>query len=61
MRKTAQLISWLSLILLTAGPVLFYSGEISLDTNKLMMNTATTVWFISASLWMGRKKREETA
>lgn len=58
MRKAAQIVSWLSLILLTAGPVLFYSGAVSLDTNKLMMNTATCIWFVSASLWMGRKKKE---
>jgi hypothetical protein len=58
MRKTAQIISWLSLVLLTAGPVLFYNGTVSLDASKLIMNTATVIWFVSASLWMGRKKKE---
>lgn len=56
MRKTAQMISWGSLILLIAAPVLFFAGVITLDVNKILLNTATVIWFASALCWMGREK-----
>lgn len=56
MRKTAQIISWGSLILLIAAPVLFFAGVITLDVNIILLNTATVIWFASALCWMGREK-----
>jgi uncharacterized membrane protein len=56
MRKAAQLISWLSLILLVAAPVLFFAGVITLEANKILLNTTTGIWFASALCWMGREK-----
>lgn len=56
MRKTAQMVSWLSLVLLITAPVLFFAGAITLDVNKILLNTATGIWFASALCWMGREK-----
>lgn len=56
MKRFAQIISWLSLVLLSAGPVLFYLEQIGLDACKSLMLAATVIWFATASLWMGRAK-----
>jgi hypothetical protein len=56
MRRLVEMISWLSLVLLTAAPVLFYLEKISLGACQTMMLVATVVWFASASMWMGRAK-----
>lgn len=59
MRKTTQMISWGSLILLIAAPILFFAGSITLDTNKILLNTATAIWFVSALCWIGREKETQ--
>jgi hypothetical protein len=58
MKKIAETISYLSLVLLVAAPVLFYAGKIDLDRSKLLMTIATVVWFASALCWIGREKGE---
>lgn len=58
MKKIAEIISYLSLVLVVAAPVLFYSEKISLQANKQLMLAATVVWFASALLWIGREKEE---
>jgi hypothetical protein len=55
MKKIIEIISWLSLVLLVAAPVLFYTGAVSLPTVKNLMLAATVVWFGTALCWMGRK------
>ena len=60
MRKTAQILSSAALLLLVVAPLLFYAGTITLDTNKILMNTATVLWFISALAWMGKAEKAET-
>jgi hypothetical protein len=52
----SQLISWLSLILLTAPAIFFLAGRTELDTVKNLMLAASTIWFVSASLWMWKEK-----
>jgi hypothetical protein len=54
-----QLISWLSLVLLVTAPILFFAGVITLDVNKVLLNTATAIWFASALCWMGREKEAQ--
>ena len=51
-----KLISWISLIALIAPAILFLSGSMELDQVKLAMLVATTVWFVTAAIWMWRKK-----
>ena len=54
MRKIAEIISYLSLVLVVAAPALFYSEKISLQANKQLLLAATIVWFASALCWIGR-------
>lgn len=56
MKKIMEIISYLSLALLVATPVLFFAEKVSLQTNKNLMLAATIVWFSSALFWMGREK-----
>lgn len=56
MKKLMEMISYLSLVLIVVAPVLFYAGKIPLETNKLLMTSATVAWFASALCWMGREK-----
>jgi len=59
MKKLMMIISYISLIAVVVAPVLFYMGRVSQDTNIIILNAATVVWFVSAMFWMGREK--ETA
>ena len=56
MRLIFQIISWLSLILLTAPAILFLTDRMELDTVKRIMLAASTIWFVSAALWMWKEK-----
>lgn len=56
MRKTAMLVSWLSLAALVASPVLFLAGSIGLETAKRLMVAASVLWFTTASLYMWNGK-----
>ena len=58
MRKIAEMISYLSLVLLVVAPVLFYSEKILLPATKNLLLVATIVWFMSALFWIGREKGE---
>jgi len=53
-RKIMMTISYLSLLVLIAAPILLYSGRILLPACKNTMLIASIVWFASAPLWMGK-------
>lgn len=57
MKIVAEIISYLSLVLLVLAPILFYVGKITLEMNKTLLIIATVVWFASALCWMGREKK----
>ena len=59
MKKIAEIISYMALVLVVTAPALFYAEKISLQTNKYLMLIATMVWFASALLWIGRGKEDE--
>jgi purine-cytosine permease-like protein len=54
-RRFTQLISWASIAAVILAPVLYLRETWDLDRTKLVMMTATCVWFMSTALWMGRK------
>ena len=58
MKRFAEIISWLSLAMLVAAPVLFYAGRLTLQTGKTLMLIATVIWFVTAPCWMGRTETE---
>ena len=55
MKRSIEIISWLSLLLIVAAPLLFYAQKITLESNKLIMTAATVTWFASFLLRMRRK------
>jgi hypothetical protein len=59
MKKLLEVISYFSLIMIVAAPVMFYMGKHDLDQNMQWMLIATIVWFVSASFWIGRKKEPD--
>ena len=61
MRILAMIISYLSLILLVAAPVLFYVGNITLDSTKNIMLITTITWFATAIFWMDRPVAKKLA
>lgn len=56
MRRVVQTLSWISLVVLMAPPVLFIAGKMTLDTVKLVMLIATVAWFATTPFWMGKKE-----
>ena len=59
MKKIAEIISYLALVLVVVAPSLFYAEKISLQANKNLMLAATIVWFATALLWIARGKEGE--
>ena len=56
MRMAAQIISWLSLVLLVLPSILFLSGTMDLQQVKWTMLIATFIWFVAAPFWMWKEK-----
>jgi hypothetical protein len=56
MKMIAQILSWISLVVLIAPSVLFLAGKMSsLDQVKWVMLLATILWFVTAPLWMWKE------
>jgi hypothetical protein len=56
MRKTLQIVSWLSLAAMMVGPAMYLAGRMELPAVKIWMLVFTVVWFATVPLWMDRKK-----
>ena len=52
LRKIAGIVGLASLVLLVVPPILFLSGDFSLDRVKWIMLGATLLWFVFAPLGM---------
>ncbi|QTN30985.1 hypothetical protein HZ994_01120 [Akkermansiaceae bacterium] len=48
----AKPVSWVSLLLIVAPPLLHFSGTIKADLMTQLLLAGTFIWFVSASLWM---------
>jgi hypothetical protein len=58
MRLVAQIASWISLVVLMVPVLLYLAGQMSsLDRVKWIMNMASIVWFVTASIWMWNQKQ----
>jgi purine-cytosine permease-like protein len=57
-QMTAKVLSWIALAGIIIPGFMFLSGVSSLDNVKLIMTTATVIWFASSVCWMGREKKE---
>jgi len=54
MKLLVKLISYIGLILTLIPSLLVSSGNISLDSCKMLMVIGTIVWFVSAPSWMNK-------
>ncbi len=55
MKKTAQVLSGISLAMIIVPPCLYFAGNLEIDAAKTWMFVATVAWFVSAPLWMEHK------
>ncbi len=56
MRRTARLMSLLSLVGVIAPPVLYLLDRMPLPSVKTWMLVFTVVWFATVPLWMDRRE-----
>ena len=54
MKILIKSISYLSLALTIIPSFLVFTGNISLDSGKILMLVGTIVWFVSAPSWMNK-------
>ncbi len=54
MKILIKSISYLSLALTIIPSFLVFTGNISLDSSKMLMLVGTIVWFVSAPSWMNK-------
>jgi len=52
LKTIAKPVSWGSLLLIVAPPVLFFTGSLAHATMNHLMIAGTLIWFASASVWM---------
>jgi hypothetical protein len=52
MKTALKLISYLSLALTIAAPLLVWAGQISIETNKTLLIVGMFLWFGSAIGWI---------
>jgi hypothetical protein len=57
MKLALPIISYAALALLTVPAVLYLAGKLELDSMKLLMLTATVLWYAATPLWMEKKSR----
>ncbi len=55
MKKIAQLISCLALVVTLLAAVLFFLDKLELPAAKVWMLVAALVWFIATPFWMEHK------
>jgi hypothetical protein len=48
----AKPVSWASLLLIVAPPILHFNGSICANTMNQLLLAGTIIWFVTASLWM---------
>jgi len=48
----AKPVSWASLLLIVAPPILYFTGSIGSSLMNQLLLAGTIIWFITASLWM---------
>ena len=54
MKLLVKFISYVGLGLTLIPSLLVFTGNISLDSGKMLMLIGTVVWFLSAPIWMNK-------
>ena len=55
-KRLAQIVSWVSLVVLLVPSILFLAGRMELDRVKLVMLVATVIWFVATPFWMWERE-----
>lgn len=54
MKLLVKFISYIGLLLTLIPSLMVFTGNISLDSGKVLMLIGTIVWFVSAPGWMNK-------
>ena len=54
MKLLVKFISYIGLLLTLIPSLMVFTGNISLDSGKMLMLIGTIVWFVSAPGWMNK-------
>jgi len=57
MKLLIKFISYIGLVLTLIPSLLVFTGNISLDSCKMLMLIGTIVWFVSAPSWMNKAEK----
>jgi len=57
MKLLIKFISYIGLVLTLIPSLLVFTGNISLDSCKMLMLIGTIVWFVSAPGWMNKAEK----
>ena len=57
MKLLIKFISYIGLVLTLTPSLLVFTGNISLDSCKMLMLIGTIVWFVSAPSWMNKAEK----
>ena len=56
MKSLFRILSYIGLGLTLIPSFLVFAGEITLDSNKLIMLMGTVLWFITSPSWMNKNE-----
>ncbi len=59
MKAILQVISLAGILLTIVPPILFFTGKMSHSSQNGWMLAGAVIWFLSASLWLGKKGKTE--
>lgn len=54
MKSLIKIVSYIGLALTIVPSILVFTGNSTLESNKLLMLIGTVIWFISAPSWMNK-------
>lgn len=58
MKSLLKIASVIGLVLSIVPPVLFFLGQIELDSMKLWMGIGMLVWMVTAPFWINRQQED---
>lgn len=56
MKTIFRIIAMAGLAATAAGPVLVFTGQLGVETNKTLMLAGMVIWFIGAVPWIGGRQ-----
>ena len=57
MNSVAKVVSYTSLLVMVILPILVFAGTITIELNKTLFLILTITWFVSAPVWMLKRRK----